>query len=190
MLVHEWIGHKELRFFYPIAAATPAYLALALAPLSERWRPRLPGRLASRLGGPLLASLELYQLVALATLTLTPASRKVAFESLVQAQIPFRAERFTLFYEGLDPYEQHGTPMHFYRDPALVVRPLAARQKNNTPYWLASSLATTPPAGCGALGSSLPDWVVGLPKSSAPWPGVLRSLAARLQRWTLFRCQG
>jgi hypothetical protein len=192
LLVHEWIGHKELRFFYPLAAAAPAYLALALAPLPNAWRTQAswpkPLRTLGRLA---IGTLEAYQLIALLALTFTPASRKVVFESLVQNQIPPGATRFELYYEGLDPYEQHGTPIHFYRDPALVVAPLGARVPSPGPYWFSTSSLTPPPAACELIGRSLPEWAA---RPETPgnfhWPPPLRGMVDRLQRWSLYRCQG
>lgn len=192
LLVHEWIGHKELRFFYPIAAAAPAYLALALSPsaVSWRWLRAWPAP-ARALGRWIVGGLEAYQLLALVLLTTAPASRKVVFESLVQAQIPSGAPRFELYYDGLDPYEQHGTPIHFYRDPVLMVLPLSARVPSSAPYWYSSSSTSAPPASCELIGSSLPDWLAS-PESPfhSQLPTRLRGLVDRLQRWSLYRCQG
>lgn len=105
-LVHHAIGHKELRFLFPLAHAGPLMLALAL----ERRAP-WPGW--ARVFGWGLAGID---------------GMALFFQSLLPAWMPIRLYSFLYHYEprpvrlgivGEGPYHILGNPLHFYRPEDL-----------------------------------------------------------------------
>lgn len=184
-LVHEWIAHKELRFFFPIAAAWPILGAQVI----DSFRNINWGAKGWRWLGWFLAVNNGLALLALA---FVPFARTVQFYEGVYRQIPPNARSFELYTNGRDPYEVLGTPIHFYRPKGLAVRrfqdhaEIAALLKNrDEPLWLfdprfelPAEVAAKIPS-CAPSYQTLPGWV-----RAFNWGGWLE----RANVWTLYRC--
>jgi phosphatidylinositol glycan class B len=177
-LIHEAIGHKELRFLFPLASAGPVLAAMALQGLNlERWRWSLRG----------LAALNC---LALAAISFIPAWMPVRFYS----ELYYRAsDGLTLYYKDFDPFNVLGIPMTFYRPPGLSEIRLDSYEQFATrlrdrkptadhPLWLFHNAAHLPAAAgflepfCHAEFRTLPATIASLP------------FTQRVSNWTLYRC--
>ncbi len=186
-LVHIAIAHKELRFFYPIAAVMPALLVMALSSARtgelDAWLSRRPWRW-------IWALFKIDNAVALICLGFVPFSRNVQFYEGLWNQIPPGATRFELFTPERDPYEVLGSPIDIYRPPALVVTKfkewgefdkrleLGPQNLFVTSFRLPPEAAALEPR-CTAVFRTLPAWL-----EKFNFGGWLR----RVNAWTLYRC--
>jgi phosphatidylinositol glycan class B len=197
-LVHVAIAHKELRFFYPIAATMPVLLTLALY---SRHTQSLTSVLERRPWRWLWAFFKLDNAVALLCLSLVPLSRNVQFYEGLWHQIPAGTARFELFTPERDPYEVLGSPIDYYRPPALKVTKFAnwpefaraldhpatrSRSEPTVRHLFVTSFRLPPEATalvprCEPVFRTLPDWV-----ERVNWGDWLK----RVNVWTLFRCSG
>jgi len=132
-LVHEWIAHKELRFFFPIALAGPILLPLALVAPKTGELATLHA-LRSSVARTLLRWVGWFLLimngVALFVLCFLPFSRIALFWEGVYHHIPEArsAPGETLWALERDPFDYLGTPVHFYRPQHLQVRPTSVAE--------------------------------------------------------------
>jgi phosphatidylinositol glycan class B len=197
-LVHEVIRHKELRFFFPIAASAPVLLAMAfygadLWPRSKAWRWRFYR---------LVAGLLIFNnCVGLVALCFVPFARTVQFYEGVYHEIGSQQsppsqeanQEFRLLYRERDPFEVLATPIYFYRPKNLTTEKIPSfdqietrLQEGGRPIWLFEPGFSLPKdagplqAQCERRFQTLPEWVRRL-----DWNGLLD----RVNVWSLYRCR-
>lgn len=200
-LIHTIIGHKELRFLFPIAHAAPLLAVmfldtdgffyrvlqrhkLWLKPLNWGWR--------------VLYGLNLFALIPC---TLLPVWMPARFYEQVY---PLAQEynqghtRFHIVFKDKDPYEILGIPLYFYRPPGLTeehVLSFAELQKrvdqasSREPVWFFQIGDELPPeAGrlvsqCHLEVGSLPSWLTPIIRIPS-----LHWATHRITNWTLYKC--
>jgi phosphatidylinositol glycan class B len=196
-LVHVAIAHKELRFFFPIAAAGPVLLTMALTADPSRGGEFTDPAHAVRGWGALPIRwywrfLLLNDFIALPALLLIPFARPVQFYSQIWSFIPAGTQRFEILYRGTDPYNLLGNPVYFYRPPALSTRAfdryeeLVPRLAAGETLWVFDPAFTLPKDAqpiardCRPAIRTLPSWVTHI-----NFNGWLE----RAHPWTLFECR-
>lgn len=185
-LVHELIAHKELRFFFPIAAAGPVFLVMGLTSFQSFSFPPLLKRLWSGIWSFLCVNNG----IALVALLFLPFARTVQFYEGVYRVT--HGEKLVLHTLGRDPYEVLGTPIFFYRPEGLEVKRLSQAsdltqllKDQKKSIWLFSprfeleaevSLALPT---CELKFRTLPAWV-----KHVNWGNWLN----RVNAWGIYRC--
>lgn len=180
-LVHEIIGHKELRFLFPLAHAGAILIILSICWIpwpNRRW-----------LTWPLYG-LAAINVIALLSLSLVPAWMPVRFYS---ALYDFHPYGFRLYFKDDSFFNMGGAKLHFYRPTDLPMQRIESYsdlvptiQDQNRPAWLFYSRKSLPDdAGilkewCQPEFSTLPNWLSNL---------KLGGLTSRMTNWTLFQCQ-
>jgi phosphatidylinositol glycan class B len=184
VVAHSLVSHKEMRFLFPIALATPFLCVLALAPSGDRWdgRTRVLWRARRGLAGRALLALNL---LALAVFSLTPTRPQLSFQRFVRSHHPRRFEAY--MSTPFSPWETEGLNMYFYRPDALVLRQVAdvagAEEHGEARFLLVTEALDPAPSRargytCVARYRAFPSW---LPES---W---LRALE-RVPAWDLYEC--
>ncbi|MBI3534310.1 MAG: hypothetical protein HY072_02310 [Deltaproteobacteria bacterium] len=192
-LIHEWIAHKELRFFFPIAMAAPVLFVMSFS---------RQGLQHGQVGGPLPWTkskvvrgvwkfLLLNNFLALIVLTFMPFSRIVQFYEGVYKEIQSNTEvvtgkrDFDLYTLDGDPYNVLGTQIGFYRPAQLRVH--MVKQLPESPvfgggFWFFSNHFELPPGKwkqrCELRFQTLPSWIK-----------VFGSWLDRVNVWSLYRCR-
>jgi len=208
-VVHEFIAHKELRFFFPIAMAAPVLLVMAiynrrtgtldpwftwLGSSLKKW-PRSPAW-ARYFGAPFWYFLILNNLIALAVLAVLPFARNVQFYQYLSQETEKQGEQqFVLFTLERDPFEVLGSNTYFYRPKNLVVQKAGFSELNTklqqegelwlflTRFELPSELpenAQDLQQSCRPVFRTLPVWIKKL--NIGGW-------VERAQTWSLFHCK-
>jgi phosphatidylinositol glycan class B len=182
-LVHEWIPHKELRFFFPLVWAAP--ISLAFFYESVLRKPSL-----ARTVRALAYVLVPLNCLALAVFCFLPLARNVQFQEALYAYHPT-----TLWIHERDPFENLGTQTYFYRPPGLTLHKMkdwselqAQVEKNPLLFFDTrlnfpeEGLAAEPRLGqeCKPVYRTLPDWIEKL--NFGNW-------LIRVNTWTLFECR-
>lgn len=194
-LVHEMIGHKEGRFFFPLAGAAPVSIALALLAKDGKDFFQFASAKLNRglkwIGQFFLAN----NLIALAVLSLMPFARTVQFyEGVYQALARYSSfgssDRPTLlYYTDRDPYILLGNPVYFYRPEHFETRRLSDFNQIlelQSPLWLFDSHFELPKEAaairplCQPVYQTFPPWV-----AKFNWNQWLD----RTLTWTLYRCE-
>jgi GPI mannosyltransferase 3 len=173
-LVHCAIGHKELRFIFPIAAVGPLLFVQAIQPFWNRI---------------LLNIVVLFNLVALLGTTLVPAWVPVWFYKHMYRHTPP-----SLYYlQDEPPYKVIGIPVHYYRPPGLKLIPikkysdLGTLIHNEEQIWVFHNRffykndEEILKGNCTIEYSMLPQVLWKL-----EWTGLLQ----RMTNWKLLRCEG
>lgn len=187
--VHCLIGHKELRFFYPVAAAAPFFLPLALSSRAGKF-PTLDHRLGHRAIRAAVWVLAVWNVMGLFALSTLPAARNVAFYRDIWKH---REEISAIHTIERDPYDLFGSPVIYYRPPELEVVKLKSFGEFNerlaanpgSKLWLFYPRMDLPPeAGelserCVLEIRTLPSWVKRV--NIGGW-------VERAHAFSLFRC--
>jgi phosphatidylinositol glycan class B len=171
VLVHATIGHKEMRFLFPIAIFLPFMAGLALQSFAghDKW---LEGRAVKEI----LIALACLNAVALFVRSAYPAREDIGLLRAIHAEA-----RLPLYYEGArSPYElTPGLQSRFYRPDGLAV--------SAGPPLAVDHLLATPPFDVTRSGCSI------VYPADSRWPQMrpLRSLLlnAPPREWTLARCR-
>jgi phosphatidylinositol glycan class B len=179
-LTHEIIGHKELRFLFPLAHAGGILLVMSIAGI--HWPVR------KWIQWPIRALMGL-NIVGLICLTLVPAWIPVQFYSKLYSFHPYG---FQLYYKDDTFFNFGGAIMNFYLPedrPFIRVQSYEefakALQETERPLWLFYSRAQLPADAdlikdlCKIEFSTLPGWVENL---------NLRKKLDRVTNWTLYQC--
>jgi phosphatidylinositol glycan class B len=184
-VVHSLIGHKELRFLFPLVHAMPLFLAFALEgkPLAF---------LSSRTGRFLAFAMIGDNAVALAALCLLPAWMPAVFYADVYRHARATPGAFHLYYRQKNPYEVLGTSLFYYRPPNLELSSLQSFEElrqlianSDSPIWYFDTQVPLPDdSGVGSLcrvtDSTLPPALLKV--------ASLRPLTARMSNWILYEC--
>lgn len=116
LLVHMIIGHKELRFLFPMLCLLPLLVIHGAAVIRDRWWPQM---LASR-GVHIAAKVFLVIHVPLLLVTMfKPADGEIGLYRTVYVE--YRTP-ITLYFEGEHPYHRV-EEINFYRRPGLSIAP-------------------------------------------------------------------
>jgi phosphatidylinositol glycan class B len=183
-LAHSVISHKEMRFLFPVALATPFLCVLALAPSGDSWDGRTRPLWAARRGpaGRLLLALNL---LALAAFSLTPTRPQLSFQRFVRRHHPKRFEAYML--TPFSPWAAEGLNMDFYRPDALVLHQVAdvaeAEEHSEARFLLVTEALDTAPTRargytCAARYRAFPSWL------AESWLRPLEGVPA----WNLYEC--
>lgn len=180
-LIHELIGHKELRFLFPIALASPMLFIFAIESSFV-----LKSRFIRTIGFLLL----FMNGVALLTLTFTPAWMPIRFYEHVYAEA--NAGRLTtMAHVGDNPYLILGIPLGFYKAENLKLErfesleDFAKKLDHHSARFLFQTHASLPAQAnllesrCRPAYSVLPTWV-----HRFNYYGVMD----RVTNWTVFEC--
>jgi phosphatidylinositol glycan class B len=171
-LVHEMIGHKELRFFFPLLNASPALLSMCLdsdpgffLKFSKFFKPFTPWitqvqqtKWTKRAINPVIkitwvicGVLLLNYSIAFVASIISPATRTVWFYEAIDRHLSTHPEIKTLYTLDRDPFNVFGTPTHFYRPREFEVLNLtSARElvdkikKSNADFYLIHSHINLP----------------------------------------------
>ncbi|NJK90330.1 MAG: hypothetical protein HC923_13730 [Myxococcales bacterium] len=110
LLIHLLIGHKELRFLFPIAPVALASAAWIAAELSERW-PIVRRR----------AIVMTLFLVNVAHYIAVTAAVKPPEMHAIRAVLRHVPAGSRLFVVGFDPWDWDDVKLHFYRPKGVVI---------------------------------------------------------------------
>ncbi len=183
-LVHVVIGHKELRFLFPMLSAGPVLLILGIEGVSF---------LSPFLRWPAKALVGV-NVIALISLCLTPAWAPVRFqEKLYEFQEGIPLE---IFYKDNHPFQPLGGRIYFYRRSYLTTTQIPSYEaflkqigSQRGPLYLFSTHTHLSPGSPGAAEvekfctpqfRALPEWIEKF---------NLFRLLDRVSNWSLFRCQ-
>ncbi len=182
-LVHSLIAHKELRFLFPVALATPFLCVLALAPCGDRWD-AWTGALWRRRHGIVGRALLVLNLLALAAFTSIPTRPQISFQRFIREHYPTGFE--AIMTTPHSPWQANRLQMHFYRPEPLVLHQVDRADLEGMVR--RRFLFVTPALDDGALRlrnyaclplyRSFPDWFRHL-----AWAEI-----DRVPAWDLYRC--
>ena len=183
-LAHTVLGHKELRFLFPLLLAVPflVFLALDATPAAAAWW------LHSRTGRVIGVSLLLLDGLGLALRLSIPARSEIGLQRAVHDA----GSTLPLYLDHDDPYLLGGLHSDFYRLPGQLSASITDSAGGSRiaalhgPFLIASLSPMVPDTaalGCRVLYRSYPDWV----RTEAIW-STLRWAEPR--QWTLVRCEG
>ncbi|MGZ3696864.1 MAG: hypothetical protein ACXVCH_02120 [Bdellovibrionota bacterium] len=187
-LVHMVIGHKELRFLFPLVLAAPIFLIQAL--YSERTHKLDYEKMTSRPWFVWSMRVLLgWNAVALIALTTLPAWTPIRFYKNLYF---FRAIGFELHYVNDQPFQILGTALNFYRPANLTMISMPSFEElarkiemDDRPiFYFQTRLEFPEQAGvlkdwCKPKFSTLPAWISKF---------NIAHLMDNVTNWTLFEC--
>lgn len=186
-VVHCFIGHKEPRFLFPIAATAPILVAMAWQTLRQRFGERLWLDSAMRVWC-LFCWVVNFFCIPLA-LFLPPRA-----ELPLYARIYERAPA-EIYSVDRHPYHLVGLNSHFYRPTRLKLIEIPSYDEfarllseSAQPLWLFRGGLSLPPEAAVIESSCQPDWQ-SIPRwaQEDPWRGWLKR--AKALEWSLYRCE-
>jgi phosphatidylinositol glycan class B len=186
LLMHSLIGHKELRFLFPLLPSAAVSFGLAAAPahgrlerLASFWRGASSRRLRRALFGA--------NAVALLALCLVPLSPRVELQRFVFEELPRESDEL-LVLGPESPYGPGSLVGRFYSTPGTAIRILGAQelartlQKGDRPRHVVVPEAAradllAPDVRCRELYRSVPAFLDRV-------PGIRPA-----DRWRVLRCE-
>jgi phosphatidylinositol glycan class B len=199
-LVHSIIGHKELRFLFPIVSAGPFLILLSLTARHKAGQ-YLKKICFSEKGIKVAKFLFALNLIALVPSTFLPCWMPARFFSQLydlRKTLP-RHEEMKLYFKDKNPFEILGIPLYFYRPEntatvqlgsSVDLNALAALSDKDNPLWYFQTSYDLPADAGAALRACKPE-IEALPRwisSVLRWK-LISPLAHRVTDWTLFRCE-
>jgi len=112
VLAHMMIGHKELRFLFPVVGLLPIMIIEALDVVRTKWLPQLMG---SRIFNGSVKLFWVANLVLLSVVMFKPADAQIALYKTIYDNYP---EPITMYNFGEDPYHRVEL-INFYSRPGL-----------------------------------------------------------------------
>ena len=112
LLVHCMIGHKELRFLFPIVGSLPIMIIIAMDIVRTKW---LPGLTGSRIFNGTVKLLWVANLVLLGVVMFKPADAQIGLYKTIYDNYP---DPITMYNFGEDPYHRV-EQINFYSRPGL-----------------------------------------------------------------------
>jgi phosphatidylinositol glycan class B len=189
LLVHCLLGHKELRFLYPLATLALLVTLRSVDDLRTA-RPRVWGWLSSaRLGRALVWMLVVENLVLLLAASFRPSYPAMPIYTHVYDLVRGPT---TIYFQTADPYRYSSDMfLNFYRPPGLTMAPVAGyaelgrKVEEGDVWYVEKRFALPPEAGalvsqCTVEASTLPRWIQRFDFNR--W-------IARTPTWTLYRCR-
>ena len=191
-IVHELIGHKELRFLFPLAGAGPLVWILAFYSTKTK-----------RLGWSEFAKIRflkgasLFLLIlngsALIFTTLLPAWMPVRFYAHIYA-LSEKTPELALYYLFENPYTVNGSHMYFYRPKNLRLSEVKGfpgldekLRENHSPVYVFYNHAEFPTEGaplrapCALQFSSIPQFLTA---------SSITHIFEHMTNWSLYLCRG
>ncbi len=192
-LVHIGISHKELRFFYPIAASGGVLLALCFYSEKTGELILLPKALWAWFLRGAWTLLVFENCVAVLCLSVVPFARNIQFqEGIYDLMERERMGTLEILTRDRDPFEYLGSYLHFYRHAGITVTRVATVEDvsrrlsfASRPLYLFETSAELPPGNellarsCQPVIRTLPQWIRIL--NFNDW-------LKRVNVWTLYRC--
>jgi len=187
VLVHCLVGHKELRFLFPLISLTPL---LIFMPWQKLW-PKMGETFKSILSSPWLVRPILgLNFLALLISCLLPLKSQVLMQRLIHTH-----DIKTLYSYDAGPFDYIPHAIYFYRPPTFELKKLSSYdsfittlQKSHKPLLLFSRRHQLPPQA-GVLSQSckleytiLPQWIL-----NDPYSQIIA--LAKIRVWAVFRCQ-
>ncbi len=105
---HALIGHKELRFLFPMLGLMPIVIVRAIDLLRRQRWPHLLDTAAIRWG---VGFFWLTNLIVLAVVMFKPADDQLPMYKQLYKDYP---DRISVYHTGMDPFDR-ARPMHYYR---------------------------------------------------------------------------
>jgi len=156
LLIHVWIGHKEIRFLFPLLGLLPLLIITGLATARDRWWPALTTHAATGYAARGFAGVHL---LLLAGVVLKPADAENALYRTLYREFP---DPITLLHEGEYPYHRVAE-IHFYRRPGLhIARFDPASPLPQEPFLFVGRADSAPELGTARASlvyTSFPEWV-------------------------------
>ena len=157
LVVHLAIGHKEVRFLFPLLGLLPLLSILGLGVLRDRWWPGLTSSRSARIAARTFA---LVHVPLLLVIMLKPADDQIALYRTVFRNFP---EPITVVHDGEHPYHRVAD-IHFYRRPGMTFRDTAAMRNGlvSAPFLYITMQREAPDPSWGvarAVYTSFPDWL-------------------------------
>lgn len=126
-VVHEWISHKELRFFFPLLSAGPVIVTLCLDSVDRVWLNFLRST-SSRLRWIFYGILGLIAIdyaIVFIVMIFAPATRTVLLFKILYEKRLNHPKMETVFTLDRDPYTVFGTPTYFYKPKDLEIHKIS-----------------------------------------------------------------
>lgn len=183
--VHALIGHKELRFLFPLIHAGPVLLVLAFYPLHPARR-ALFRRAGWRWAGWTLLG---WDLVGLAVLTCIPAWMPIRFQACLYGLKARSPDPLILAWKDKSPYNVNGIVMSFYRPDGIILKRITSYEEMlqpGAPAYLFYDGFRTPRElsdHCVAEFRSLPGWLDSFLSTFHE-----ERLLDHVSNWSLLRC--
>ncbi|MEK6706467.1 MAG: hypothetical protein AABZ06_11840 [Bdellovibrionota bacterium] len=180
-LIHMIIGHKELRFLFPIIHAGPALLVMALYP----WFGKLCEKL--KLLRWLTMALVATNIAALLVTSLVPAWMPIRFYSYINSTPGINE----IYYMTDNPFNVGGIRLNFYRPKNLELHSITDysmldpggvlffHTRSTLPPVLLDDIAAEK-IKCSLVFQSLPTLVE---------HNIFKGILDRVTNWSLFNCQ-
>lgn len=157
LLVHMLIGHKELRFLFPLLGLLPLLIITGLAEIKARWWPRLTEARGVRIAAVVFA---VVQVPLLLVSMFKPADTEIALYRTVYRSFP---DPITLYHGGEHPYHRVAD-IHFYLRPGLQVESWPGKDAVPQGHVLFVGRAGLPEgisaSDATVLYTSFPEWVL------------------------------
>jgi phosphatidylinositol glycan class B len=179
-LIHCALGHKELRYLFPILQATPFLIGLGLEKIPQFSKMNFP-RVIRNLGYLLI-------FIYLCAISFVPARNEIPLYQFIYKNLPSK----TLFYFQTHPYMLADVESHFYRPKDLKLSlitdlsELERQVSSGQIEWLFYPSSFLPSK---ALENHCH-------RRSSTWPSVFYSPAllplaqkAKMRDWAVFECQ-
>jgi hypothetical protein len=156
LLVHVLIGHKEIRFMFPMLGLLPLLIITGLATVRDRWWPALTTHPLNSYATWLFAVIHMLLLLVV---VLKPADSENALYRTIYREFP---KPITLLHDGEHPYYRVAD-IHFYRRQGLHIAQLdTAGTLPQEPYLFVSRADGPPELGASSVElvyTSFPAWI-------------------------------
>lgn len=186
-IVHLLIGHKELRFLFPLVHIGGVLLVFSFYPFFYSFKVKA----GSWLSGWIIKPLLVINIIGLLCTSFIPAWMPIRFYQKIydRAQVEGGID---LSYYGPSPYDVGGAAMYFYRPKGLHLHQLDSGIK---PVYLFYSKASLPPEISQLQSSCIREFSAFPARVFESFDRINRQLIKQhnidwhVTNWTLFRCQ-
>lgn len=156
LLVHILIGHKEIRFLFPLIAFLPPLVIGGLALVRNKWWPELLERRATRFAAKAFMWVHIPLLLVI---MLKPADADAGLYRTLYRNYP---QQIKLLHNDEHPYHRVAD-INFLRRPGLqLVQQVEGEWPSDAQYLWVSRTSEVPPADAGKarlVYSSFPEWI-------------------------------
>lgn len=177
LLVHMMIGHKELRFLFPMLGLVPLLVVHGLVLVRVRWWPEMSTSSGVHIASRIFVAVHIpLLLVAM----FKPADSEIGLYRTVYVDYKMP---ITLYFEGEHPYHRV-EEINFYRRPSLSIAPWSGIDDGLAARFLF--------VGRGELPEELRDWKATVQYTSFPhWVKYVNvgGWVERSNRWTVWEVE-
>ena len=117
LLTHIFIGHKELRFLFPVIGLLPIFIVKATEIVQSRWNYSFRNNTVSKI---FIRGFWITNILFLVFIVFKPASHQIGLYRAVHAQYP---DPITLNYMGNNPYYRI-LDIYYYKRQSLQIKKL------------------------------------------------------------------